>query len=249
MTIFTLLLAAAMFSRDGAGPPQGDICSGLQQGNRKYREAITMFENGNYPEANVLFKDVIQSLDELPVDLAYYFAATSFHLGAYKRCINWLNKHLALQGTQSKFYKSAVEYLALAEIKFLEETRDQQSTYLQQPATWFETCEGSSRIPCIACKGKRHPVAQGQTRHRQLQHVPLMCRGGDLGMRGVPSSAETQAEPPASTKMRKADPALAATKKQMPPRVSPPEAFTEPEFTFRHPNLSPSVSPEHTSWR
>ena len=89
--VFTLLLCGMVLS------VQGQILK--TELNRRMDAGAEMMFGEKYDSADVEFTVVLKNMKPLPSRMAYFYGRNSFHLGEYKRAINWLNKYIQLKGT------------------------------------------------------------------------------------------------------------------------------------------------------
>lgn len=145
---------------------------------------------GNYDSAQVLFQFVLQNMEKLPSEMAYYFGRNSYHLGKYKQSINWLNKYIQLKGTKGQYYEPAIQFLQYAEDEYLKQLRQ----YSNQVATDLETaeydCGGLEKMLCPVCHGSGVVIQAGlfdevyKTCPYSLGEGYLSCEEFNLFMRG-----------------------------------------------------------------
>lgn len=145
---------------------------------------------GNYDSAQVLFQFVLQNLEKLPSEMAYYFGRNSYHLGKYKQSINWLNKYIQLKGTKGQYYEPAIQFLQYAEDEYLKQLRQ----YSNQVATDLENaeydCGGLEKMLCPVCHGSGVVIQAGlfdevyKTCPYSLGEGYLSCEEFNLFMRG-----------------------------------------------------------------
>ena len=102
----------------GQGIVKRDALTNIDRG-------INAMKDGHYQAADLFFRDALSKLNKLPSQLAYYFGRNSYHLQKYKQAINWLNKYVELKGATGQFYKSATQYLELANEAF-QSTREKE---------------------------------------------------------------------------------------------------------------------------
>jgi hypothetical protein len=146
---------------------------------------------GDYQAAHKEFLFVIENMEVIPTDLAYFFGRNSFHLASYKQSVNWLNKYLQLKGTKGQYYQEAIEYLQFSEDKYMELQRsliqDQSNTLI---ASKYD-CGGLSKMICPVCKGSGVIFKQGifdihyQTCPYSEGGGYLSCQDYNLFMMGV----------------------------------------------------------------
>ena len=149
-----------------------------------------LMATGNYDSAQVLFQFVLQNMEKLPSEMAYFFGRNSFHLGKYKQSINWLNKYIQLKGTKGRYYEPAIQFLQYAEDEYLKQLRQ----YSKQVETDLENaeydCGGLEKMLCPVCHGSGVVIQAGlfdevyKTCPYSLGEGYLSCEEFNLFMRG-----------------------------------------------------------------
>ncbi|MDH5598581.1 MAG: hypothetical protein OEY34_05625 [Cyclobacteriaceae bacterium] len=119
-------------------------------------EGVILMEAGNYEEADVKFRYVLENLEVLPSNIAYFVGKNSYFLNRTKQSINWLNKYIELKGTSGQYYNDAVEYLNLAQNKLLESSVPEKidSSLIDEDGYRNIDCGPSGKVICPVCKGK-----------------------------------------------------------------------------------------------
>lgn len=146
---------------------------------------------GAYDSAQVLFKSVLQNMDKLPSDIAYYFGRNSFHLGKNKQAINWLNKYIQLKGTKGKYYEPAIQYLQFAEDEYLSLERKRARQFTTDLENARYDCGGLSKMLCPVCHGSGVVIKPGlfgdsyQTCPYSLGEGYLTCEEYNFFMKGT----------------------------------------------------------------
>ena len=128
---------------------------------QKMDKGAELMASGYYDSAQVLFQFVLQNMEKLPSEMAYYFGRNSYHLAKYKQSINWLNKYIQLKGTKGRYYEPAIQFLQYAEDKYLEQWRK----YSKQIETDLQNaeydCGGLEKMLCPVCHGSGVVVQAG----------------------------------------------------------------------------------------
>jgi len=139
---------------------------------KRIDHAALMMYNGQYNEADLEFKFILDNAQSLNPDICYYFGVNSLFLKKYKQSINWLNKYLELKGSQGEYSDKSTEYLALAEKAYLTERKsstpamDTSSIAKEiKPENYhihnIIDCEKYGKIVCPVCKGKGVIIKEG----------------------------------------------------------------------------------------
>lgn len=116
---------------------------------------------GKYDSAQVLFQFVLQNMEKLPSEMAYFFGRNSYHLGKFKQSINWLNKYIQLKGTKGRYYEASIQFLQYAEDEYLKIQR-QQATQLSVDLDNAEyDCGGLEKMLCPVCHGSGVVIQAG----------------------------------------------------------------------------------------
>ena len=123
---------------------------------------IQHYENGQYEEADKLFRQVLEAVKVLPAEICYYFGANSYHLGKYKQSINWLNKYIELKGTSGRYFQECTQYLEKAENEYRQASasnRKSQDVYDPGQEVDYTVmpkvdCGPSGLVVCPVCKGQ-----------------------------------------------------------------------------------------------
>ncbi|MEQ8238205.1 MAG: hypothetical protein RIA69_03285 [Cyclobacteriaceae bacterium] len=158
--------------------------------SRKMDMAVALMDHGSYESADKLLFEVMQGLETLPSEIAYYFGRNSFHIKKYKQSINWLNKYIQLKGTKGRFYEPAVRYLQLAEEEFLIISRQKTQKLAIELSGGNYDCGGLEKMICPVCHGngviiKKGPFdARFQTCPYSLGESYLSCEEYNQFMRG-----------------------------------------------------------------
>ncbi|MDH5598351.1 MAG: hypothetical protein OEY34_04475 [Cyclobacteriaceae bacterium] len=119
-------------------------------------EGVILMDAGNYEEADGKFRYVLENLEVLPSNMAYFVGKNSYHLNKLKQSINWLNKYIELKGTSGQYYNEAVEYLNRAQKKLIEDSEPEKtdSSLIDEDGYRNIDCGPSGKVICPVCKGK-----------------------------------------------------------------------------------------------
>ncbi len=128
---------------------------------RRMDKGVALMESGDYSNANKEFLYVMEHMESLPSNMAYYFGRNSFHLNKFKQSINWLNKYIQLKGTQGRFYDMAVKYLQLAEDEYAKISKSQTKEIQQELQGDDYDCGGLKKMICPVCNGTGVLITQG----------------------------------------------------------------------------------------
>ncbi|MFK7951336.1 MAG: hypothetical protein AB8B73_00715 [Ekhidna sp.] len=149
-----------------------------------------LMANSKYDSAQVEFQFVLQNIDKVPSELAYYFGRNSFHLQQYKQSINWLNKYIQLKGTKGRFYEPAVQFLQYAEDEYIKIQRSQAVKVREDLENAEYDCGGLEKMLCPVCHGSGVVIRAGlfdntySTCPYSLGEGYLSCEEYNLFMRG-----------------------------------------------------------------
>ncbi|MCV9386358.1 tetratricopeptide repeat protein [Reichenbachiella ulvae] len=118
--------------------------------------------DGNYEEADELFRQALSQLSKLPSEMAYYFGRNSFHLQKYKQAINWLTKYVELKGTSGQYYDDAKLYLDRANDAF-KKIKEQQIIETEHKLTTdgYYDCP-KDVVLCPICHGSGVMIKNGK---------------------------------------------------------------------------------------
>ncbi|WP_370086633.1 hypothetical protein [Ekhidna sp.] len=156
----------------------------------KMEKGAELMALGKYDSAQMLFQFVLQNMEKLPSEMAYFFGRNSFHLGKYKQSINWLNKYIQLKGTKGIYYEPAIQYLQYSEDEYLKIQRSQAKRFEEDIATAEYDCGGLEKMLCPVCHGSGVVVHAGifdevyKTCPYSLGEGYLSCKEYNLFMRG-----------------------------------------------------------------
>ncbi len=116
---------------------------------------------GAYDSAQIQFLFVLENLEKLPSEMAYYFGRNSFHLEKYKQSINWLNKYIQLKGTRGRHYENAIRYLKWSEKEYLRIRRGQVRRLEDDLENSSYDCGGLEKMLCPVCHGSGVVISDG----------------------------------------------------------------------------------------
>ena len=119
--------------------------------SRRMDKGLLLMEAGEYQAAETEFIYVMDNMESLPSDMAYYFGRNSFHLNKYKQGINWLNKYIQLKGTQGRYYDMAVKYLQLSEDEYGKISKNQSKALQRELQGDDYDCGGLQKMLCPVC--------------------------------------------------------------------------------------------------
>ncbi len=157
---------------------------------RKMDLGAELMANSKYDSAQAEFQFVLQNMEKLPSEMAYYFGRNSFHLGKYKQSINWLNKYIQLKGTKGRFYEAAVQFLQFAEDEYIKIQRSQTLKLVEDLESSEYNCGGLEKMLCPVCHGSGVVISAGlfdnvyKTCPYSLGEGYLTCEEYNLFMRG-----------------------------------------------------------------
>ena len=157
---------------------------------KKIEDGANLMALGKYDSAQMLFQYVLQNMEKLPSEMAYFFGRNSFHLEKYKQSINWLNKYIQLKGTKGMYYEPAIQYLQFAEDEYLRIQRSQAEQFEEDLESAEYDCGGLKKMLCPVCHGSGVVVQAGifdevyKTCPYSLGEGYLSCEEYNLFMRG-----------------------------------------------------------------
>ncbi len=128
---------------------------------KKIETGAELMALGKYDSAQVLFQYVLQKMEKLPSDVAYFFGRNSYHVGKYKQSINWLNKYIQLKGTKGKYYEPAIQFLQFAEDEYLRIQRARTEQFSKDIESAEYDCGGLEKMLCPVCHGSGVVVQAG----------------------------------------------------------------------------------------
>jgi tetratricopeptide (TPR) repeat protein len=159
--------------------------------NRRIDVGKEMMLGGSYDSADYQFSIVLQKLQPLPSEVAYFYGRNSYHLGKYKRAINWLNKYIQLKGARGIFYEETVQYLQLSEEAYIKERKANAIAVSEELATSDFDCGGLEKMLCPVCSGSGVVIELGKfdpiyrTCPYSLGEGFLSCEDYNLFMKGM----------------------------------------------------------------
>lgn len=127
----------------------------------KMEQGAELMALGKYDSAEIIFQFVLQNMEKLPSEMAYFFGRNSFHLKKYKQSINWLNKYIQLKGTKGLYYEPAIQFLQYAEDEYLKIQRSQASRLQQEISDAEYDCGGLEKMLCPVCHGSGVVIQSG----------------------------------------------------------------------------------------
>lgn len=128
---------------------------------RRMDRGVELMANSKYDSAQVEFQFVLQNMEKLPSEMAYYFGRNSFHLRHYKQSINWLNKYIQLKGTKGRYYEPAVQYLQFAEDEYIKIQRSLATRFKEDIESAEYNCGGLEKMLCPVCHGSGVVISAG----------------------------------------------------------------------------------------
>lgn len=128
---------------------------------RRMDRGAELMASSKYDSAQVEFQFVLQNMEKLPSEMAYYFGRNSFHLRQYKQSINWLNKYIQLKGTKGRYYEPAVQYLQFAEDEYIKIQRSQTAQFKEDIESAEYNCGGLEKMLCPVCHGSGVVISAG----------------------------------------------------------------------------------------
>jgi hypothetical protein len=146
---------------------------------------------GNYLQADVKFRYVLENIKSVPSDLTFFFGKNSYYIEQYKQSIDWLTKYIQLKGTNGQYSKEAASLLKNAETEYLKEkTKEIQSAGEVLSSNYDIDCGPSGKVICPVCKGDHVQVKKGafgaeyHTCPYCNEHGILTCEQYNLLLRG-----------------------------------------------------------------
>lgn len=130
--------------------------------NRRMDVGKEMMLGGSYDSADYQFAMVLQNLKPLPSEMAYLYGRNSYHLGKYKRAINWLNKYIQLKGARGIYYEESVQYLQLSEAAYIAERKANAVAASEELASSEFDCGGLEKMLCPVCSGSGVVIEPGK---------------------------------------------------------------------------------------
>ena len=158
--------------------------------SRRMDKGAELMAMGRYDSAQVLFQSVLQNMEKLPSEMAYYFGRNSYHLRKYKQSINWLNKYIQLKGTKGRYYEPAIQFLQFAEDEYLRIQRKAAKQLEVDLSSAEYDCGGLEKMLCPVCHGSGVVIQTGlfdqvyKTCPYSAGEGYLSCEDYNLFMRG-----------------------------------------------------------------
>lgn len=128
---------------------------------RRMDKGKDLMNTGRYDSAQVEFLFVLENMEKLPSEMAYFFGRNSFHTEKYKQSINWLNKYIQLKGTKGRYYESAIKYLQLSEDEYISIRRGQVKRLEDDLENSNYDCGGLEKMLCPVCHGSGVVISAG----------------------------------------------------------------------------------------
>lgn len=181
--IFSFLLLITITSAFGQIIREAEL-------RRRMDAGAELMATGYYDSAHVMFQSVLQNMEKLPSEMAYYFGRNSFHLREYKQSINWLNKYIQLKGTKGRYYEPAIQFLQFAEDEYIRIQRQAAKQVEVDLKTAEYDCGGLEKMLCPVCHGSGVVIQAGlfdeiyKTCPYSLGEGYLSCKEYNLFMKG-----------------------------------------------------------------
>lgn len=166
--------------------------------NRRIDVGMEMMLGGSYDSADAQFTIVLKNLKPLPSKMAYFYGRNSYHLGEYKRAINWLNKYVQLTGARGIYYEETVDYLEFAEDAYIEQRKSDAAAVSEELASSDFDCGGYDKMLCPVCNGSGVIIEAGKfdpvykTCPYSLGEGFLSCDDYNLFMKGLLEPKQTK---------------------------------------------------------
>lgn len=151
---FFLILAIISLNASAQIVRESELIGNMEKG----AELMAM---GKYDSAEIVFQFVLQNMEKLPSEMAYFFGRNSFHLGKYKQSINWLNKYIQLKGTKGRYYEPAIQFLQFSEDEYLKIQRAQAKKFEEDMEAADYDCGGLEKMLCPVCHGSGVVIQAG----------------------------------------------------------------------------------------
>ena len=168
--------------------------------SQKMKQALTYMQEGNYDNANTVFRNILATEKVLPNNLSYHFALTLYHINQYRNSDNFLNKYFKLTGKAGDFYDESLQLQDLLKIEFTKIENCQlcdvngykyvTCTFCKGQKTILESCtkcRGVGKISCLKCKGEGVVITIDAFNERKYQtcdrcegkgiHICDLCDG------------------------------------------------------------------------
>ncbi len=128
-------------------------------------EGVALMEAGQYQEADIKFKEVLEKLNPVPSNLVFYIGKNSYFLKNYKQSIDWLNKYMALKGTGGMYFKESSELLRKSEQLLLDQKASDTTAFIGTDTLFthnYVDCGNSGKFICPVCKGQTVIIEKGK---------------------------------------------------------------------------------------
>ncbi len=130
---------------------------------REIDRGAKLLEQGEYAEADKIFREVIKNMKVLPTNISYYFGKNSFYLEKYKQSINWLSKYMELSGTKGRFFDDAVLHFEKAQELYSVQREAELQYILDELSQETEIdCQDQDKVICPVCKGESVIIKEGK---------------------------------------------------------------------------------------
>ncbi|BDD04665.1 hypothetical protein [Aureibacter tunicatorum] len=120
-----------------------------------FRDAKVEMSNGNYEQANYLFRKALATRKVIPGDLCYFFAETLYMLKQYQNASNLIEKYFTLTSTNGDYYDQALELAELIDRKVNINRRCSKCDFYGYKYTECIHCDEDGKInsTCYYCRG------------------------------------------------------------------------------------------------
>ena len=127
-------------------------------------KGVVWMDKGYYEKADERFNYVLNNMEVIPANLAFYVGKNSLFLKKYKQSIDWLNKYIQLKGTKGQYYFESVKLLAQAELEYNKLKNPQVKRIVKIDSVLNNhkiDCGPSGMVVCPVCKGKSVIIETG----------------------------------------------------------------------------------------
>lgn len=123
--------------------------------DRKIEQAYEQTLAGNYTEADLMFRLILDDGKAIPSKLVYYFGKNSYFLKNYYQSLDWLNKYIELKGNEGIHFEEAKQLIALNKAE-LEKTRKDEVDRTREILSKSFTidCGPTGLVKCPVCDGE-----------------------------------------------------------------------------------------------
>lgn len=145
-------------------------------------QAKKKMEEGDYSQANLIFRRMLKLNSTLPTEMSYLFAETLFKVGQYENSMNFLKRYQDITDRSSDYYLLSRDLekelmIKLQEIRHcnlcdLHGYRLAPCEYCQQTGETEQTCHlcrGKGVIACPVCAGDGVNISFDQFNTRQYR--------------------------------------------------------------------------------